>query len=188
MIVLRFTVPMLFAIPLCAQGVSQSNTDRKKIADALKAAPSYITDGATILDQPASSGGEYRQLRKGHTEWTCLPPDEATHQRAACFDPIFLKFIQDASAHRPVHVNGVGLSYMYQGDWVNPHGVGPTHPYTVGPHIMVVVPDGAGLEKYTTDGSTGRAYINRVPGTSTPYLVIPIHLGPQSRHRKPATP
>ena len=72
---------------------------------------------------------------------------------------------------------------MYEGDWVAPHGAGPNHPYTVGPHIMVLIPNGAGLENFTTDGSTGTAYINRVPGTSTPYLVIPIHVAPRPSHK-----
>lgn len=61
---------------------------------------------------------------------------------------------------------------------VSPHGGSPAHPYRVGPHIMLVVPKGTGLEGYTTDGSTGEAYINRVPGTTIPYLVIPIHEAP----------
>jgi hypothetical protein len=34
-------------------------TDAEKIADALRAAPSFITDGATIMDHPASKGGEF---------------------------------------------------------------------------------------------------------------------------------
>jgi hypothetical protein len=48
-------------------------TDAEKIADALRAAPNFITDGATIVDYPASKGGEFRILRKGTSEWTCLP-------------------------------------------------------------------------------------------------------------------
>jgi hypothetical protein len=48
-------------------------TDGEKIADALRAAPNFITEGATIADYPASKGGEFRILRKGTTEWTCLP-------------------------------------------------------------------------------------------------------------------
>ena len=48
-------------------------TDPEKIADALRAAPKFITDGATIVDYPASKGGEFRVLRKGVSEWTCLP-------------------------------------------------------------------------------------------------------------------
>jgi hypothetical protein len=43
------------------------------MADALKAGPSFITKEATLLDWPAMPGGEYRLLRKGTNEWTCLP-------------------------------------------------------------------------------------------------------------------
>jgi hypothetical protein len=46
-------------------------TDAGKIADALRAAPNFKTDGATIVDYPASKGGEFRVLRKGNSEWTC---------------------------------------------------------------------------------------------------------------------
>ena len=46
-------------------------TDAEKIADALRAAPDFITDGATIADYPYSKGGEFRILRKGTSEWTC---------------------------------------------------------------------------------------------------------------------
>jgi hypothetical protein len=48
-------------------------TDAEKIAVALRAAPSFMTDGATIMDHPASKGAEFRVLRKGTSEWTCLP-------------------------------------------------------------------------------------------------------------------
>ena len=48
-------------------------TDAEKIADALRAGPAFITKDATLLDWPAASGDEYRVLRKGSNEWTCLP-------------------------------------------------------------------------------------------------------------------
>jgi len=48
-------------------------TDAEKIADALRAGPAFITKGATLLDWPPASGSEYRVLRKGSNEWTCLP-------------------------------------------------------------------------------------------------------------------
>jgi hypothetical protein len=62
-------------------------TDADKIANALRAAPKFITDGATIMDYPASKGGEYRVLRKGSSEWTCLPgpPPGSTHDDPGCF-------------------------------------------------------------------------------------------------------
>ena len=40
-------------------------TDAEKISDALRAGPTFITDGATIVDYPANKGGEFRVLRKG---------------------------------------------------------------------------------------------------------------------------
>jgi len=48
-------------------------TDAEKIADALRAGPVFITENATLLDWPSAPGGEYRVLRKGSNEWTCLP-------------------------------------------------------------------------------------------------------------------
>jgi hypothetical protein len=60
-------------------GASQTMTDRlpttdaEKMADALRTAPQFITDAATIADYPASKGGEWRLLRHGPADWTCLP-------------------------------------------------------------------------------------------------------------------
>ena len=51
-------------------------TDKEKITDALRAGPEFITKGAVIADWPANlkdSNAEYRILRTGKTEWTCLP-------------------------------------------------------------------------------------------------------------------
>jgi hypothetical protein len=164
------------ALPLSAQVNAVPHTDPEKIADAQKGGPAYISQMAAVLDWPTTTSGSYRELRKGTNGWTCLPT--SPQHQPVCADRTFLTFFQDAVAHRPVHVDQVGLAYMYEGDTVSPHGGSPSQPYHVGPHIMLVVPDGAGLDRYTTDGSTGEAYINRVPGTTTPYLVIPIHEHP----------
>jgi len=43
-------------------------TDSEKVADALRAAPAFITKDATLLDWPSSPNGEYRVLRKGTSE------------------------------------------------------------------------------------------------------------------------
>jgi hypothetical protein len=97
------------AVPLSAHCNNLPQTDAEKIADALKGGPPYITEGATILDWPTTPTGTYRELRKGHTEWTCLATSPA-HQPVWA-DPTFLKFFQDAVAHRPEHVDRVGISY-----------------------------------------------------------------------------
>lgn len=167
------------SMPLAVQSNAVPQTDSAKIADALKGGPAYIAQNATVLDWPTSPTGSYRELRNGSNGWTCLPT--SPQHQPVCADHTFLAFFQDAVAHRPVHVDQVGLAYMYEGDRVSPHGGRPSHPYRVGAHIMIVVPNGSGLQGYTTDGSHGDAYINRVPGTTLPYLVIPIHDTPEQK-------
>src|SRR5579872_4814096 len=69
---LKLTVLCLFvALTAGAQSTTEHLpvTDAEKITDALRAAPNFITDGATIVDHPASKGGEFRVLRQGTTEW-----------------------------------------------------------------------------------------------------------------------
>ena len=70
-------------------------TDAEKIADALRGGPEFITSVATVRDWPSAPGGEYRVLRKGSNEWTCLPAIPGySHDEPACFDPIFLRWMQ----------------------------------------------------------------------------------------------
>jgi hypothetical protein len=40
-------------------------TDPEKIADALRAGPTFITAHATVRNWPSAPGGEYRLIRKG---------------------------------------------------------------------------------------------------------------------------
>jgi hypothetical protein len=90
-------------------------TDAEKIADALRAAPKFITDGATIVDYPAGKGGEFRVLRKGTSEWTCLPgpPPGSKHDDPGCFDSVFFQWVTDGIAGRPQHIDRLGIAYMY---------------------------------------------------------------------------
>ena len=78
-------------------------TDAEKIADALRAGPNFITDDATVVDYPASKGGEFRILRKGTSEWTCLPgpPPGSKHDDPGCFDRVFFQWLKDGLAGRP---------------------------------------------------------------------------------------
>jgi hypothetical protein len=68
---------ILFSANLKAQTDKHPITDADKIADALAAAPEFITKDTTILDWPAKPGGEFRVLRKGTSEWTCVPTGPA---------------------------------------------------------------------------------------------------------------
>jgi hypothetical protein len=62
------------AVAASAQNAnSRAMTDKNKIADALRAGPTFITKDATVLDWPSRPDGEYRILRNGTSDWTCLP-------------------------------------------------------------------------------------------------------------------
>src|ERR1700719_1891297 len=151
-------------------------TDAEKIADALRAAPNFITDGATIVDHPTSKGGEFRVLRQGTTEWTCLPgpPPGSKHDDPGCFDRVFFQWIKDGLEGTPQHIDRLGVSYMYMGQWVPGASGGEFH---VGPHIMVLTPHPEDLQGFTR-GGRGDTYIIHVPGPHQAdkwFLVIPIH-------------
>ena len=49
------------------------STDKEKIADALRAGPLFITKDAVLADWPKDPKAEYRVLRAGKSDWTCLP-------------------------------------------------------------------------------------------------------------------
>ena len=86
-------------------------TDAEKVADALRGGPAFITKDATVRDWPSATGGEYRLLRTGSNEWTCLPAIPGySHDEPACFDPIFLRWIQDSLAGRTPQIDRIGIS------------------------------------------------------------------------------
>jgi hypothetical protein len=93
----------LFLLPatLAASAPDRPSTDAEKIADALRAGPRFITKDATLLDWPTSPDGEYRVLRQGTSEWTCLPGVPGyPHDEPGCFDPTFMQWrVSCWSAH-----------------------------------------------------------------------------------------
>jgi len=152
-------------------------TDAEKNADALRAGPAFVTKDATLLDWPAAPGGEYRVLRKGSNEWTCLPGrPEGAHDEPGCFDQAFLQFIKDSVAGRTPNLQSPGISYMYGGFWVpnKSHAMGSGDEFHVGPHIMIIGLDQKLLQTFNHDASNGEPYVNHLPGRSELYLVIPI--------------
>jgi hypothetical protein len=175
---MRLTVFCLFAALTAGAQCTTEHlpvTDAEKIADALRAAPNFITDGATIVDYPASKGGEFRVLRKGTSEWTCLPgpPPASKHDDPGCFDSVFFQWVTDGLAGGPQHIDRLGIAYMYMGQWVPGASGGEFH---VGPHIMVVTPHPEDLQGFTRGGWNG-TYIIHLPLPNQAdkwFLVIPI--------------
>jgi hypothetical protein len=148
-------------------------TDPEKIADALRAGPAFVTKDATVLDWPSRPGGEYRVLRKGSNEWTCLPGVPLyPHDEPACFDPAFLRWMQDSLAGRKSHIDRIGISYMYMGAVRRFHPGDPE--FHVGPHLMIVSPHQEEFQAFNRDGSNGTPYVAHLPNRRELFLVIPI--------------
>jgi hypothetical protein len=140
----------------------------------------FIIKDAVIADWPAdpkAPNAEYRVLRAGTSDWTCLPGIPGySHDEPMCLDKISMQWIKDSLAERPVHIDQVGVMYMFSGAWVpDLHGTSPSadHTYHVGPHAMIITPHNEDLAKFNRDGSTGQIYISHLPGHSELYLIIP---------------
>jgi hypothetical protein len=150
-------------------------TDPEKIADALRAGPTFITKDATLLDWPSSPTGEYRVLRKGTNEWPCLPGIPGyPHDEPGCFDRVFFQWMKDSVAGRTPHIDRIGISYMYGGAWVKSAKGSSGPEFHVGPHLMVVSPHQDDFQGFNRDGSNGMPYVTHLPGRTELFLVMPI--------------
>jgi hypothetical protein len=175
---------LLIALTASAQSITEHlpTTDAEKVADALRAAPNFITDGATIVDFPARKGEDFRVLRQGSSEWTCLPgpPPGSKHDDPGCFDKVFFQFVKDVLAGRPQHVERLGVAYMYTGHTV-PGAAGGQ--FRVGAHIMLISPHPEDLQGFTRYGWNG-TYTIHLPGADQPgqwFLVIPLQADNERR-------
>ena len=162
------------------------STDKEKIADAMRAGPAFITRDAIIADwppNPRAANAEYRVLRAGKSDWTCLPGIPGyPHDEPMCLDKTSMQWIKDSLADRPTHVDQIGVMYMFSGAWVpDLHGASHSadHTYHVGPHVMIITPHNEDLAKFNRDGSTGQIYISHLPGHSELYMIMPFKDLPQ---------
>jgi hypothetical protein len=141
-------------------------TDAEKIADALRVGPVFLTKDATLLDWPSTPGGEYRALRKGSSQWTCLPAIPGyPHDEPGCFDRVFLRWLQDGLAGRTPRIDRIGIAYMYVGAWVK--GASADHEFHVGPHQDE-------FQGFNRDASNGMPYVTHLPNRAELFLVMPI--------------
>jgi hypothetical protein len=154
------------------------STDKEKIADALQAGRPIIAKDAVIADWPAdpkAPNAEYRVLRAGKSNWTCLPgiPGYPMMNPYAWIRP---RCNGSRTASRNAHIDQIGVMYMFSGAWApDLHGTSHSadHTYHVGPHAMIITPHNEDLAKFNRDGSTGQIYISHLPGHSEFYLIIP---------------
>ena len=117
------TVLLTVATALAQSSDRLPVTDTEKIADALRGGPAFITKDATVRDWPSAHRGEYRLLRQGSNEWTCLPAIPGySHDEPGCFDQYSCAGCGTALPGRTPRIDRIGISYMYFGTWQSKDG------------------------------------------------------------------
>ncbi len=160
---------------LCTTNVVADEATQAKINRAMSAAPSSISQNATIMDNDGTI------LKKGSNGWTCLPNVMPGDKKPICNDKTWMEMMNALGSKSDFTPTRVGLSYMLKGDIGA--GVSNSTPYhadhknakdyvETGPHLMIIVPK-ALLEGVPTDPSVGGPY---VMWGDTPYahIMIPI--------------
>lgn len=154
-----------------AQGVAGEDTDAL-IALAKSAAPDMVSANATVMYR-----GEV--IAEGSNGWVCMPETLPDDGAPMCNDAVWMKMMQAMGAGESFEAEGIGISYMLQGD-AGVSNSDPMHPMgkdapdfiKEGPHLMVIVPR-AMLEGITDDPHAGGPY---VMWGDTPYahIMIPV--------------
>jgi hypothetical protein len=176
--VLRGILP--FAIIFSSSGArSQQAADVSTIiADAMSAAPPYISKDATVV------GLDMRVLRRGSAKWTCMPSRMgAPSPNPMCADPVTLHFFADAQAGKKSNITRIGVAYMLRGEaGADFNDILAKEPprgkdwYHAGPHVMFVFPAAATklLEGIPEDPSSGEPYVRPMPNGNAAILVVPV--------------
>jgi hypothetical protein len=157
---------------------SSEPTSEEKIADALRAAPAYIADSATVVDWDMTT-----VLREGSPDWICVPTPPGKPQSAPmCGDPTIIQWFKEVAQGKTPTIDRIGISYMLMGevgaDFDHLEAKQPPEGkdwYHAGPHVMFVFPEGTGhiLNGLAHDTSSGLPYVRPIPGAE-PLLVVPI--------------
>ncbi|HEX5831799.1 MAG TPA: hypothetical protein VFY16_12515 [Gemmatimonadaceae bacterium] len=169
---------------LWAQEVAKQKSNDEKIHNARSAAPPDIANNATVMDWPATPGGQPVELAKGSNGWVCYPDDPRVEgDTPMCLDEAWQRWAEAYGGKSAPNVPHVGVAYMLAspGGWssnTDPYGTTRTETNEWGldpPHIMIVVPDTKALEGLPTKRSTdGGPW---VMWTGTPYAHIMVPVG-----------
>jgi hypothetical protein len=153
-----------------------------KIQNAMSAAPMRIAKGATVMDWPATDGGEMPVLRKGTNDWTCLPDDPTTPSNDPnCMDRMAMAWAKAWISHGTPNLTSPGIGYMLQGGGsasnTDPFAKKPAAGETwmkEPPHLMVFPATGTKLDPNAYgDMHSGGPWI-MWGGTPYEHLMVPV--------------
>jgi len=163
---------LLTTTALLIAGTVQAGDKKVLITKAKSAAPSMISENATIMYR-----GEV--LVKGSNGWICLPETMPDDNAPMCNDGVWMEMMGAVGAKAPFTATKMGFSYMLQGDG----GVSNSTPYHAdhmnapdfikeGPHLMIIVPKAA-LKGITNDPHAGSPYV-MWGETDYAHIMIPV--------------
>jgi hypothetical protein len=173
---------MLLTIPASPALSQGKNTKAQKITNAMTAAPRSISGKATIMDWPATAGGQMTTLRAGTNAWTCLPDVPMTKGNdPMCMDAEWMSFMNAVMSKSTPNVPRAGVSYMIAPGGAYTSNKVPFAPKATAdndwgfdpPHVMVLVTDKRALEGLPTTRQSGGPW---VMWTGTPYAHIMVPL------------
>ncbi len=165
--------------------LGQANwTDAQKIANAVTAAPSFISQNATIMEW---QNGKPVTLRAGTNGWTCTPTNPAREgNEPMCVDDEWMSFMNALKTKATPHLKRLGVGYM-----IAPGGApgSNTDPFAKAatpdnewsydpPHVMVLVTDPHELEGMPTKRQSGGPW---VMWAGTPYAHVMVPLAPPKK-------
>ena len=165
-----------------APAASQATPDAQaKIENAMSAAPSAISDNATILDYEQDDAGKFVVLRDGSNDWSCFPdlPSTPTND-PQCNDATWMDWTYALFAGEEPNTTVPGLAYMLQGE----SAASNTDPFATEPpageewvstpaHVMVLLPGDLDQSVFSTDHSSGEPFIMWA-GTPYEYIMMPV--------------
>jgi len=168
-----FITPLISLYFLAASQVVYSDDASALIDRARSAAPSLVSEDATIMYR-----GEV--LVEGKNKWICMPETFPDDNMPMCNDAIWMQMMKAVGEKAPFSSSVFGFSYMLEGDG----GVSNSDPYhpdhmsaddyiKEGPHLMIIVPREM-LKGITDDPHAGGPY---VMWKDTPYAHIMVPLG-----------
>ena len=154
------TAAFIIAAGVASSAHAESND--AKIARAMSAAPSDISENATIMDVDGTI------LREGSNEWVCLPGVGLItgDKHPMCNDPVWMKWMAAVGSGTEFSTDVVGVSYMLQGDAMvnndNPMATDPNDGgvwVQDGPHLMMLFPNRDLVANLPRDPFVGGAYV-----------------------------
>jgi hypothetical protein len=177
------TIALGLARPGPVTGQDDADTEAK-IANAMSAAPSSISDNATILDNVLDETGKFVVLRKGSNGWYCSPDGLGTPGPDPwCYDQTWLDWVYAYVAGEEPNITVPGLAYKLQGSSdasnTDPSATEPAAGeewMTTPPLVKIILPGEIDQTVYSTDHHSGEPWIMWA-GTPYEHIMMPVAEG-----------